>query len=141
MTEISDQLERTLRAAGQSLTKPRLLVFEALQNSETQSMKQLVTACSGVDRASVYRTITLFERLGIVQRLQIGWKYRLELSDVFTHHHHHMSCVQCGRLIPLPEDHELEERLLQLAAAQDFLPQDHQIEVRGLCADCQAVTA
>lgn len=101
-------------------------------------MHEVLAKSADVDRASVYRTVALFEALGIVQRLQIGWKYKLELSGDFVHHHHHLSCLQCGRIIALPEDTVLEKRLHALANTQNFLSQDHQLEIKGLCADCRA---
>jgi Fur family ferric uptake transcriptional regulator len=131
------QLKKTLKAHHQSLTAPRLRVFEALQDHEPQTMHDLVTTCqTSADRASVYRTVALFEQLGIVQRLHMGWKYKLELSDAFSHHHHHLTCTNCGRIIPLPEDDQLETRLRELARQLDFQPQDHQIEIHGLCQAC-----
>ncbi|MDB5181245.1 MAG: transcriptional regulator, Fur family transcriptional regulator, ferric uptake regulator [Candidatus Saccharibacteria bacterium] len=100
-------------------------------------MAELIQASgTSLDRASVYRTIKLYEQLGIVQRLQIGWKYRVELSNSFQHHHHHMYCTQCGNVIAMPEDTVLEERLQALAANISFSAQDHQIEIRGICANC-----
>lgn len=36
-----------------------------------------------LDRASLYRIITVFERIGIVRRINIGWKYKIELSVGF----------------------------------------------------------
>src|ERR1700759_5537066 len=105
MNEPHARLQTTLKDHHQSLTAARVHVFEALQGHEPQTMHPIVEACrGGPDRASVYRAIALFERLGIVQRLQMGWKYKLELSDAFTHHHHHLTCLRCGRIIPLPED-------------------------------------
>jgi Fur family ferric uptake transcriptional regulator len=120
------------------MTEPRQVVFEALQNHEPQTMNSLVTACQQkIDRASVYRTVQLFERLGIVQRLQIGWKYKLELSDAFSHHHHHLSCSVCGIVIPIKEDKFLERQLYDLAEAHSFLPESHQLEIRGICEICR----
>ncbi len=137
MSEPLEQFKKTLKARSQSLTRTRLAVFKALQDKEPQTMREVVAACSGeVDRASVYRTIALFERLGIVQRLQIGWKYKLELSDAFHHHHHHLTCMKCGRTIPLPEDRQLEARLHTLSRSQDFIMKGHQLEIQGLCANC-----
>jgi Fur family ferric uptake transcriptional regulator len=137
MTDSLKQLKHTLKSHQQSVTKSRQIVFEALIGAEPQTMNHLVAACSGrIDRASVYRTITLFEKLGIVQRLQIGWKYKLELSDSFQHHHHHMTCQQCGRTLPLPEDLQLERRLRALAAGQNFQLSGHQLELQGFCAVC-----
>jgi Fur family ferric uptake transcriptional regulator len=137
MSDPIDQLQATLKQHRQSLTQSRQLIFKALQDHEPQTMHDLIVSCqNGVDRASIYRTIALFEKIGIVQRLQIGWKYKLELSDAFSHHHHHLTCSNCGRTTALPEDDELESRLRQLSRGLQFTPQDHQIEIRGLCSNC-----
>lgn len=137
MSPLSHNLQNVLKQTGYSLTKARNLVFSSLQNQEPQTMNQLIAACgSAIDRASVYRTVALFEKLGIVQRLQIGWKYKLELSDSFHIHHHHLTCNNCGTIAPLHEDPELENRLLRLASGESFTPTSHQIEIRGLCHPC-----
>lgn len=130
------QLNTALRAAGQSLTQPRRTVYEALQGQEPLSMAELVARCAAVDRASVYRTVTLFEQLGIVQRLQTGWKYKLELSSDFHEHHHHATCLSCGTSIVLPEDAALEELLVSMARAKDFSIERHQLELQGYCSAC-----
>jgi Fur family ferric uptake transcriptional regulator len=138
MVKPSNQLQLTLQAAGQSLTRPRQIVFEALQDMEPMTMHDLSVACQDkVDRASIYRTIAVFEKLGIAQRLQIGWKYRIELSNAFQEHHHHLTCRVCGKIIPLHEDTALEERLSIVAASYSFKADDHQLEIRGVCSDCQ----
>jgi Fur family ferric uptake transcriptional regulator len=137
MTEPLEKLTATLQKHRQSLTKSRLAVFAALQDKEPQTMHEVVLACGQqIDRATVYRTITLFEKLGIVQRLQIGWKYKLELGDNFHHHHHHLTCKRCGKTIRLPEDSQLEKRLHSLAQAQNFTMQGHQLEIQGVCQSC-----
>ena len=99
-------------------------------------MHDLVVRAGQVDRASVYRAVDLFERLGIVQRLNTGWKYKLELSDKFAEHHHHLTCLRCGRTIAMNEG-ELEQLIGRLAEKHGFLPTAHQIEIQGLCAECQ----
>jgi Fe2+ or Zn2+ uptake regulation protein len=137
MAEPLDLLRQTLKRHNQSLTHPREAVFLALQNQEPLTMQQVVVACSQIDRASVYRTIALFEQLGVVQRLPMGWKYKLELSDAFQHHHHHLTCNRCGRTYTLPEDAELETRLRLLAAHEHFKMQDHQLEIQGICQTCR----
>lgn len=88
------------------------------------------------DRASVYRTVELFERLGIVQRIQVGWKYRLELSDSFNPHHHHIHCTQCSRVVSLSEDAALERHISSLAHQAGFQLTSHQLELSGLCESC-----
>ncbi len=136
MANSVNQLTLTLKHKGQSLTRARLLVFEALQDKEPQTMAEIVKACPYIDRASVYRNITLFEKLGIVERLQIGWKYKLELSDDFVHHHHHLTCTKCGTVIPFEEDSELISQLTQVAHKMHFTMSTHQLEIQGVCQVC-----
>lgn len=99
-------------------------------------MHELVAKCSGVDRASVYRTVTLFERLSIVQKLHIGWKYKIELTDQFAIHHHHLTCLCCGKTIVLQPE-SLERFVETLATQYEFQPTAHQIELQGYCRRCR----
>ena len=135
-----ETLKTLLKEDGASLTKPRKAVFDLLYNQEPQSMQVLARRAAGkVDRATVYRTVELFERLGIARRLNIGWKYKIELSDVFTGHHHHMYCSNCGRTYDLPENPMLETMIDTVAGKTGFSPRGHQLEVYGLCQTCSKV--
>lgn len=125
-----------LKEQGYSRTTARLAVFEALLGKEPLSMHDLVLAAPAIDRASVYRAVDLFEKLGIVQRLNTGWKYKIELTDAFMAHHHHLTCTHCGRTVPMNEQ-KLERFIDQLANEHGFKPTGHQIEIQGLCPDCQ----
>lgn len=138
MTMAINDFAQILAKNGFSMTKPRQEVFSTLQASEPQTMAELIKRTPGVDRASIYRTIELFEKLGIVQRLQMGWKYKLELSDEFSTHHHHATCVNCGKITNLPENEVLEQQIQVLALTNNFVPRDHQLEIHGLCPSCQA---
>ncbi len=132
-----DTLKSILKAGGASLTQPRKIIFDLMLNQGPQSMQVLVRrAKDKVDRATVYRTIELFERLGIVRRLNIGWKYKIELTDAFSGHHHHMYCTNCGRVFDLPDNPMLETMIDTVAAKSGFSPRGHQLEVYGLCANC-----
>ena len=131
-----ENLIALLKTSGQNVTKPRLAVFEALLGQESLSMPELIGKVREVDRASVYRVIETFERLGIIQRLHTGWKYKLELSDRFAEHHHHLTCTTCGRSIAMNEA-DLERVIRRVAAGHGFAPAAHQIEVQGTCADCR----
>lgn len=132
-----ENLRRLLKAEGQSLTLARQTVFKALLHQEPLTMHKLVERCGSIDRASVYRTVALFERIGLAQRLQTGWKYKIELADTFHDHHHHATCIQCGRTTVLPEDVSIEQSLGLLAKEIGFQPSRHQVELQGYCNDCQ----
>lgn len=135
-TDISP-IKTTLKDRGYSLTLVRRTVFEILCDHDALSMSELIDKVGVVaDRASVYRTVQLFELLGIIHRVQIGWKYKLELSDAFASHHHHLTCLNCGAVIPLHEDKALEKELAKLAHQNHFQATGHQLEIRGFCRDC-----
>ncbi|HSX31054.1 MAG TPA: Fur family transcriptional regulator [Candidatus Saccharimonadales bacterium] len=130
-------LELLLKSGGQSMTTPRRVVFSALLHQEPLSMAELLMRCKQVNRATVYRTIALFEDLGVVQRLQTGWKYSLELAGVFHDHHHHATCLLCGASTVVPEDESLEQQLRRLAAKVGIALERHQLELQGYCDSCQ----
>lgn len=139
MHEALEKLHTTLHEAGYSLTDARKAVFSALLDREPLTMNELVKAVGvGVNRASIYRIIELFERLGIVERLNIGWKYKLELTDAFSSHHHHMTCLKCGRVKSFEESPTISFELKQLAMEAGFTESGHQLEIRGLCQRCQS---
>lgn len=140
-TESRQLLQKILKDNGYSLTKPRLLVCNLLDGHDPQSMAELIKKATGqIDRASLYRTVALFEKLGIVQRIYIGWKYKIELSDIFTHHHHHISCLNCGKIVAITEEDEIEQLIDNLASRHNFVAQKHQLEIRGLCPNCQSTS-
>lgn len=137
MTEVSELFVKTLKKNGYSVTSARKAIFNALDKEEPQTMREVVAGLPRVDKASIYRTIALFENLGVVQRLQIGWKYKLELSDTFSYHHHHLTCRNCGTVVSLREDPMLEASLKSLAGEYGYKDLSHQLEISGLCQNCQ----
>jgi Fur family transcriptional regulator, ferric uptake regulator len=135
--ETQQLLRKVLKSKGYSLTKPRGIVCALLWGNEPLSMHELSERSKGlIDRASLYRTVGLFEKLGLAQRIYIGWKYKIELSDVFVHHHHHIHCLHCGKIVAITEADEVEALISNLAKRHNFIAVNHQLEVRGYCADC-----
>ncbi|HVX58292.1 MAG TPA: Fur family transcriptional regulator [Candidatus Saccharimonadales bacterium] len=135
-----ETLKALLKKNGASLTRPRRVVFDLLLDQEPQSMQVLTKRTEGkADRATVYRVIELYERLGIVHRLNIGWKYKIELTDIFAEHHHHFYCTNCGRTYSLPGNNMLETMIASAASKEGFSPRGHQLEIYGLCSSCQKV--
>jgi Fur family transcriptional regulator, ferric uptake regulator len=136
-----ENLKALLKKGGSSFTAGRRAVFDLLIDQEPQSMQVLVARAKGkVDRATLYRTIELFERLGIVHRVNIGWKYKIELSDIFLGHHHHFYCTRCTMTFNLPVSAMLETMIDSTVNKEGFSPRGHQLEVYGICAACRATS-
>lgn len=126
-----------LKNNGYSITKPRQLVFQALAKHQPISLVKLCQVVEPkIDKASVYRTIELFQQLGITQRVWLGFKSHYELSEAFSAHHHHLTCLSCGSVIAV-EDRNLENNLAGIAERFGFAAQSHLVEIAGACLNCQ----
>lgn len=119
------------------ITKPRLRLFEILQHHPALTLKELINLTTKHDQVTVYRNINLFEKLGIINRIRLGWNTKIELSDIFIHHHHHMSCTKCGKILDLAHNQNIEKEITKISHLMKFKPLDHQLEIRGICLKCQ----
>ncbi len=125
-----------LKKKGYFATRQRVDLFNLLQKRDALAIPQLLALLPRQNQSTVYRNINVFEELGIINKLKLGWHSKLELSDVFQHHHHHLTCNNCGRIINLPENSAIENAITSLSSSQNFQPTDHQLEIRGLCQTC-----
>jgi Fur family ferric uptake transcriptional regulator len=125
-----------LRQRGLSVTAGRILILKYLWQQKPMTIAQLIDKVDGrVDRASVYRAVSLFEQLGMVRRISVGWKYQIELSGEFSAHHHHLHCINCQAVIPITDD-SLEDTIAAIGQRHRFVPTEHQLEIQGVCRQC-----
>jgi Fur family ferric uptake transcriptional regulator len=133
---------RTLLASqGIRATEQRLAVLSALAAEPNDATAQqihaaLVTRGERIGLATVYRTLALLSDRGVVDALMHSpgeTCYRL----CGEHHHHHLVCSQCHRVVELA-DCELDEWLTRVSAAHGFVATSHRLEATGLCAGCRA---
>lgn len=117
-------------------TSARYDLFLLLQKHPALTLKRLIELSPNQDQVTVYRNVDLFEKLGILNRIRMGWETKIELSDMFIHHHHHFTCINCNKIYDLPDDPIIEKRISNLAKRKSFKATDHQLEIRGLCQDC-----
>lgn len=122
---------------GQRFTKPRKLVFEALEHlSKPVSANEINDYLKNkIDLTSVYRTLSLLVKSEMVNVILFGeGKKRYELKKI-SEHHHHLFCENCGDV----EDIKMkEESLLKTVAERSkFVIKKHNLEFFGLCKDCQ----
>lgn len=134
-----ERLSLELKHHGYSSTKPRQIVFDYLLSHGPVSMNVLTKGLPGLDRATIYRTITLFETLGFTRRINLGWKYQIELSDTFTTHHHHLRCSRCGKIVDILDNPSFDTGIAELAHQYGFQETSHELEIAGLCPACLAI--
>lgn len=135
----NEKFRKILKQRKLRVTGARLSLYNFLaENSGPFGVNKLVSSLSKrADRASVYRNIELFEKIGIINKVYTGWKYRLELSEQFRPHHHHLTCVNCGKIIPISLGERMEKAIGNFGDNHGFKITGHEIELRGLCKNCQ----
>lgn len=132
---MEQEIKSLLKSQGFSATKTRVAVLQVLLKTQPASIQDIITALPDVDRATVYRTIDLFIDLNIAKKVHTGFKYRIELSDSFQEHHHHLTCLRCGTVIDVRTP-EIEFAIEQTAQNNGFRAIRHDLEILGYCANC-----
>ena len=133
-----DQLTELLGANDLRSTAARQRVFMVLKAANSPLfIHQIVSLSAPINRTSVYRTLTLFDKLGIIQVITTGWKKRYELAGPFKPHHHHLQCDVCQELIAL-ETPALEKLIQHFASSHSYVLTSHHMELHGLCQACRA---
>lgn len=87
-----------------------------------------------IDLATVYRTLHLFKKLGVVTEVGMSDRLHFELTGPDTKHHH-MVCQQCGLAFDLSPVY-LEEFRKTLKNKFGFEPDLQNFTVTGICSAC-----
>ena len=133
---VRPDLLAVLEDGGYRITAPRRSVIAALgSKDEGFTSEELCDELPAVGRATVYRTIKLLQKAGVICRLTMpdgAPKYSLARVE----HHHHTVCVKCGAVGEFR--HATIERLLR-AIGQEISGEivGHRLEVFTVCADCE----
>ena len=132
-----DNFTQLLRTHDVNVTAARLAIFRTLLKSEAPLKNgEIASLTPSVNRASVYRTLELFDRLGVTMTFVRGWTPFIELAEPFRPHHHHLVCEKCDGVTVITSD-EVEKLIHQLAKIHSFAPSSHHFEIKGLCKSCR----
>jgi Fur family transcriptional regulator, ferric uptake regulator len=135
---IEENFKKALRKNNLFLTSDRIRLFQELKSLESPcSIAQLVALTKGdLNTTTVYRNLEIFEEIGVVQRLYSGWKYKVELTDSYSPHHHHMICNKCQAVISFNEPENIITALDEFAKSYSFKIESHSLELKGTCKSC-----
>lgn len=138
-----NNLKTILRRGGSKLTPQRLTILDVIMQEEGKhlTIEQIYEKVKKVKPetgvATVYRTILLFEELGIVKKLDLNdGIYRYELNhEEEVHGHHHLVCSACGKVEEVKDD-LLDSVEQTIEKDYKFRIKDHSLKFYGLCSDC-----
>ena len=134
-----EDLINKLSEQGYRLTPQRMLVLSAIENSEDhisaeEIYTQVVAKYPHVNISTIYRTLELLNRLGLVTETDLGGG-RVRYHPAGKGHHHHLVCQECGKIIDLDESvlSSLKDVLLR---EYKFSADLRHLAIFGRCADC-----
>jgi len=123
-----------------SLSHPRLLIYQELSDAQSplsplEIYQDLLKKRKKIGLTSIYRTLDLFESLGILFKITngSGVKYKLCESE---NHHHHIICKACGNVVEL-NFCEISDWSTKVAEFTGYQVVDHQLNFFGFCKDCR----
>jgi Fur family ferric uptake transcriptional regulator len=133
-----DDWRAGLRAQGYRLTPQRELVLEAVRELEHGSPEEILTrvrqSAKGVNISTVYRTLELLEKLGLVSHTHLG--HGAPAYHATTEPDHvHLVCRNCERVTQV-EPSVAAGLVDELAARFGFHTDVRHLTVFGTCRDC-----
>ena len=137
----TNMLHRAFRTHGLRLTQSRRAVLHVVATAAAHLQvaevhRRALRFAPGIGLASVYRTIDLLDRLGLVKRVHVGHRHR-HYAPATEDHGHHLVCNGCGRVVEF-SDCQVERVAKALARRTRFVIEGHNIELYGRCPDCRS---
>ena len=130
----AEQLEQALRDAGVRITRQRSAILQILAGSDDHpDANELYRRASDIEPtvslSTVYRTLSVLEDKGVVQRLSFeGAPARFETTD--APHHDHMIDLETGDVIEFRSD-KIEKLQAEIAAELGYDIVYHKLELYG----------
>lgn len=131
-----EAIEGALEARGYRVTPARRAVLQAILSRPEHFTAEELMRRARAGRATVFRTVRLLCELGLLCRVLLEdgrLHYRL-LGP--RRHHHHLVCVECGRVQDL-EECAVGGLVRELASATGYEIQGHWLEFYGRCLSCR----
>src|SRR5438132_5057371 len=142
--ETTGKLQQAMATRGIRMTRQRRVILQVMDDAEQhldvdQILERAQKIDSGVHRVTVYRTIELLKKYGLIDELDLlhlrGDQHYYESHG--PRDHIHVACLRCGKV------REFESRLYEQLKSQ--IERDFHMkvtvtrtEVGGYCADCLA---
>jgi len=137
-------LMKELASRGIRLTSQRRLLIGIMQDAsrhlDAATLLEIAKKRDpGIDRATVYRTLTMLKKCGLIDELDLmhieGEKHYYEAKT--NRDHCHMACFRCGAIMEYASS-AFEELKKEMAQQSGFEIRAVRMEVGGFCKKCRS---
>ncbi|HXZ81779.1 MAG TPA: transcriptional repressor [Terriglobales bacterium] len=142
-TEIPGRLQALLAERGIRMTQQRRAILSVIETANrhldaSQILRKAQRLDASVDRSTVYRTLHLLKRQGMIDELDLmhmnGEKHYYERK--LGRDHIHMTCLRCGKITEFVSEtfDSLKQQLERDCAFRIVVAR---LEVGGYCSACR----
>jgi len=134
-------IKKRFEKHSQIFTINKQMIFKILyNNSEHLSVDDIVLIANKhfdlvLNNSTVYRILSAFEMLGIVDNIMVDDKKRFELV-YFKQPHYHLYCQECNKVMEF-ESLDIHDLFLAHLKSIDFKPTNFNVIINGVCQKCQ----
>jgi Fur family ferric uptake transcriptional regulator len=125
---------------GYRLTPQRAMILSVIEESDhhisaEEIYAQVAARYPQVNISTVYRTLELLKRLGLVYEMNLGGG-RISYHAESKGHHHHLVCQSCGAVTDIDEA-TLSSLRSTLLREYHFSAELRHLAIFGLCEKCR----
>jgi Fur family ferric uptake transcriptional regulator len=135
---VDTSLRRTLHQRGLRMTPQRQLVLDAVRELGHATPEQICTqvqrSAPAVNITTIYRSLDLLERIGLVRHTHLG--HGAPTYSEQEHEHVHLVCHSCGTVSEIGTD-TLDGLVEQLRSTEGFELDATHVALSGLCRTCR----
>jgi len=122
------------------MSHPRLFIYQELSASNNplspqELYRSLIKKKKRIGLTSIYRSLDLFESLGIVFKIVTGSNVKYKVCEM-DDHHHHIVCKKCGDVVEL-HFCEISGWSEKVKESTGYEVTDHQLNFYGFCRNCK----
>lgn len=135
-----DQFLEVLRKGGHRVTAERVRLFREIyaQHEHVDADKLLADMKARglkISRATLYRNLDLMQRYGFVKKQRLASDRYLYEHVHAGMRHDHLVCTLCGKVAEFVSP-GIEALQREICRAHGFDPDQHTLQIHGLCLDC-----
>jgi Fur family ferric uptake transcriptional regulator len=137
-----DEFTGYLRAHNLPVTPQRVAVAEVLllrdrHFSADEIAQELADGGVKIGTATIYRTIEVLVKSGLVVERDFGEGFRRFESARDMPQHEHVLCTVCGRVVEF-QDERLDRMTTLIAESKGYARQRHRLVIYGVCEPCRS---